>query len=109
MMGPRQFTQPQGASMPWLPKKTVVLPLDFSESSADALAVGRELWQKPADLHVVHVLLPIDYLSPVVMVERVDDESRLQSARKFCEEFLNKQNAPGVTTSILVGDPGMMI
>src|SRR5262245_57571060 len=95
--------------MPWLPKKTVVVPVDFSESSADALAVARDLVAAPGDVHVIHVLLPLDYMSPGVVFETDNEKTRLEATRKHAAEFLKKQGTAGVTSLIRVGDPGLSI
>ena len=43
--------------MPWLPKKCVVVPIDFSPCSPGAIATAFELVAKPSDVHVIHVLM----------------------------------------------------
>lgn len=93
--------------MPWFPKKTVVVPVDFSESSADAVTTALQLVERPEDVHVVHILLPLDYMSPGVVFETVSEQSRLDSTRKFCTEFLQKHGAAGVKVAIDQGDPGL--
>lgn len=46
--------------MSWIPKNSVVVPVDFSEPSLEAMSLAKELVLKPAGLHLVHVveLLP---------------------------------------------------
>ena len=44
--------------MSWLPKKTVVVPVDFSTASAQALKTASEFVAQPQDLHVIHVAMP---------------------------------------------------
>jgi nucleotide-binding universal stress UspA family protein len=93
--------------MPWLPQKTVVVPVDFSESSADAVKTALQLVARPQDVHVVHILLPLDYMSPGVVFETVSEKSRFESTQKYCAEFLEKHGASGVQTVIDQGDPGL--
>ena len=50
--------------MNWLPKKTVVVPFDFSEQSVQALSSARVLASDAAGLHVIHVLPAIEPAEP---------------------------------------------
>lgn len=93
--------------MSWLPKQTVVVPVDFSESSADAVATALQLVAKPADLHVVHVLLPLDYMSPGLVFETVSEDSRVEATTKYATDFLKKHDAAGATLLVRHGDPGL--
>jgi nucleotide-binding universal stress UspA family protein len=95
--------------MSWLPKQSVVVPVDFSESSSDAVAAGLELVEKRANLHVVHILLPLDYMSPGVVFETINEPSRIESTRKFCDEWLATHKFHGVTVHVETGDPGLAI
>ena len=42
--------------MAWVPRKRVVVPVDFSEESVRALREAAALAESPDSLHVVHVL-----------------------------------------------------
>ena len=42
--------------MSWFPKRTIVVPTDFSDDSFDAVNTALELVESPSGLHVVHVL-----------------------------------------------------
>jgi nucleotide-binding universal stress UspA family protein len=95
--------------MSWLPRKTAVVPVDFSDSSADAVAAALQMVARPADLHVVHVLLPLDYMSPGVVFESLNDPTRIEAAEKYCAEFVNKHGAAGVKAVVRLGDPGLEI
>lgn len=92
--------------MNWLPKKTVVVPVDFSESSSAAIRTGLEMVAKPSDLHLLHVLVSLDAVSPGVIWGDMTDRKRKVEAQKFFEKFLKKLKVTGVTTAIRIGDPG---
>lgn len=92
--------------MSWTPKKRIVVPVDFSDSSADALKTALELVAKPSDLHVMHVLIPIDYMSPGAVIGSVTEQSREEEARKYFAEFLKKNGVSGVNVVVRIGDPG---
>lgn len=95
--------------MAWLPKQRVVVPVDFSEASASALAAALELALKPEGVHLVHVLLPLDVLSPGVVFDAINDTSRRNAAQEALTKFVAQQPATGVQTAVLLGDPGTQI
>lgn len=92
--------------MSWIPKRTVVVPIDFAESSADAIRTALEHVGKPADVHVIHVLLPLDYMSPGMVFDTVTEKSRTEAAEKHCAEFLKQYGISGVQSTVCLGDPG---
>lgn len=95
--------------MGWLPKKTVVVPIDFSAESQQPLTVALELVEKPADVHVVFSLIPLDNFSPGAEWGAIDDETRLHAVEEHFQSFLNEHDAVGVTRVLRTGDPGTEI
>jgi nucleotide-binding universal stress UspA family protein len=95
--------------MSWVPRNKIVVPIDFSDSSADAIRTALELVSAPAAVHVVHVLLPIDYLSPGVVFGTVTDDTREANANRYLEEYLQKHGFTGVTAVLRIGDPGLEV
>ena len=95
--------------MSWLPKQKIVVPVDFSESSADAVKTALELVARPEDLHVIYVILPVDYLSPGAMLGVTDESEahRIQSAQTRLDEFLARLGASACQKSVRIGDPGL--
>ena len=95
--------------MSWLPKKTVVVPVDFSTASADALQTALTLVVEPQDLHVIYVTaspMPFNYAEGWALD---DPATRMQAAREHLAKFLDGKNAAGAKTIIREGDPGLMI
>lgn len=95
--------------MSWLPRKTVLCPVDFSTASVDAVSTALNLVAQPQDLHVIHVALP-----PVVYLygESWAAEaaaSRLKNADKHLAKFLADHKASNVTQVVREGDPGLSI
>ena len=86
---------------------TVVVPVDFSDDTEDAIRAGLERTQGPEGLHVVHVLFPLDYASPGVMWGTVSDATREKAVRANIEATLAKLGAAGAKVAILVGDAGL--
>lgn len=95
--------------MSWLPCKLVVVPVDFSGFSVDSIRTALEFVEKPDQLHVVHAVPHLDYMSPGMEWGAIDDESREQSVRAHFDEFLDEHGIHGVTSVVLSGDPGTEI
>ena len=95
--------------MSWLPKKSVLVPTDFSEPSADAVHTALELVESGADVHVLHVLQPIEHTAPEVLFGDLDDATRSEKATQFLADFLHRHEIDGVTASVRIGDPGMVV
>ena len=92
--------------MNWLPRKTVVVPIDFSDDAFAALDTARKLADDPADLHIVHVLPLMEATDPGVIWATVDDESRSQHADKALSKELADRGFDPVRIVIRFGDPG---
>ena len=96
--------------VPVFPVKCVVVPIDFSESSAAAVATALKLVSNWADVHVLHAILPSSTFSPtgewapLRQGEVVGTVSRNELA-----EYLEKHNFSGVTQATEVGDPASVV
>lgn len=95
--------------MAWLPKKRVVVPIDFSGISVAAIATALEFVDDSSDVHVIHVVVPIGNIAVGVDWGKMDDASREQAVRDHFEEFLQKHGYSDVTTVLRSGDPGTEI
>lgn len=95
--------------MSFLPKNKVVVPVDFSDSSGEAIRTALELVEDPSAVHVVHVLLPLDAVSPGAVWSGIDDRKREENTRKFFDNFLAERNISGVKVEVFFGDPGLQV
>lgn len=95
--------------MSWLPKKTVVVPVDFSTASGEALATASQLVANPQDLHVLYVTLPPVAFNYAEGWALDDPAARMKAAREHLMMFLRTKNIAGVTELIREGDPGTVI
>lgn len=95
--------------MSWLPKKTVVVPVDFSTASADALATASQLVATPKDLHVVYVTLAPVAFNYAEGWALDDPAARMKAAREHLTKFLETKGVAGVTALIREGDPGTVV
>ncbi len=94
--------------MSWLPKKTVVVPVDFSTASADALQTAMQMVAQPQDLHVLYVTSPVTMMFPDGWAAD-DAPARMQAAAQQLSKFLAEHQASDVSQFIREGDPGLMI
>ena len=96
--------------MPLFPVKCIVVPIDFSESSAAAVAAALELVSDSAQVHVLHVVLPSSTFSPegewapLRQGEVVGTVSRTELA-----DFLDCHHLAGTTQAIEFGDPASSV
>ena len=92
--------------MNWLPKKTVLVPIDFTDESFEAVNVAVHLVDDVGGVHVVHVLQELSPVEPGELWDTVDNESRAEHVKKALREQFTKREIPQVTLHILFGDPG---
>lgn len=94
--------------MSWLPKKTVLVPVDFSTASADALQAAITMVVQPKDLHVLYVTSPEGLLSVDGMVTH-DAHAHANAATRQLSKFLADHHASEVIQLVREGDPGLII
>ena len=95
--------------MNWLPRKTVVVPIDFSDDSFASLETAREMVSDTSSIHVLHVLPMLEAADPGVIWQTIDDKSRLQHAKVAITEELEKRAWHDMPVEVLIGDPGREI
>jgi nucleotide-binding universal stress UspA family protein len=91
--------------MAYFPKKLVVVPVDFSQESLEAVAVGRQLVDAPEHLHVIHVLIDITPLEAGEVWGVIDPQARIEQAQRLLREKLADPQYQGVHTAVLMGEP----
>ena len=92
--------------MNWLPKACVVVPFDFSEQSARALEIAREMVDDVTHLHVIHVLPKITVAEPGVIWTTGDDEARIRHADMAFREGFAASPFCSSDFHVRIGDPG---
>lgn len=95
--------------MTWLPKKSVVVPVDFSEHSLIAIRTALEFVTSPGDVHVIHVILPLDMISVGEVWVAEDVASRMSAAEEYLRKYLDENGLAAVTAIVREGDPGLQI
>lgn len=91
--------------MGYFPKRTVLVPVDFSAESLAAIEVGRQLVDQPEHLHVIHVLIDIAPLEAGEVWGVVDRQARTEQVEKALQEKLAGPQYAGIHTAVLMGEP----
>jgi len=97
------------SSMSGLTKQNIVVPVDFSGEAAHALATALEMTGEPSHVHSVHVLFPLDSVSPGVVWGDIDDTKREQAVREHFGALLTQHHLPPMTLEVRFGSPGLEI
>ncbi|PHS18384.1 MAG: universal stress protein UspA [Blastopirellula sp.] len=92
--------------MNWLPKKNVVVPIDFSEQSMQAVSLALQMTEETSDIHIIHVLPPLMVAEPGVVWDEIDDQSRIKHAKEAITDELSGEQFQGVNLVVKIGDPG---
>ncbi len=87
----------------------VIVPVDFSLHSETSIRAGVERVHDMSGLHVVHVMFPLDYVSPGVMYGSVSDETRKRAVEENLQKLLAQSGASGAQMAVLIGDAGLKI
>ena len=95
--------------MKWFQNRDLVVPVDFSDDSFAALDVALQLAEKPSLVHVIHVLPLLEPLSPGMVWDTVDEESRSEHAEKALKDKLAESKFEGIHMAITFGDAGQEI
>ena len=95
--------------MSWLRKKSVLVPLDFSELSYQAIAPAREYVEETSSLEVIHVLAPLNQEYPVAIEDPLEDEKRKQKVQDFLRNKLSEMGYEGIKIQVEIGDPSTKI
>lgn len=95
--------------MSWPPPGNVVVPVDFSDRSLDALDEALRLTEDPSRLHVVHVLEDVSSYEPEFIWETVSHEERMREAEQALKEWLDDPVYSGIHLHVVLGNPGYEI
>lgn len=95
--------------MSWLKKDSVLIPVDFSELSYEAIAPAQEFVEDMASIHIIHVLSPLHPADPVALWDTLSDDDRKQKVKTFLTEKLDELGYKGTGIEVTVGDPAGQI
>ena len=63
----------------------------------------------PSELYLVHVLFPLDNVSPGVLLGDMTDEKRAEAVRDSFDKLLQQLGVTGVNIEVLFGKPGLEV
>ncbi len=92
--------------MSWIPKKSVVVPFDFSEQSVPAVETALEIADSPSSVHVIHVLPMLEPTEPGVIWSSIDNSGRIHHAEDAIKKQLAADKYQGLNVDVEIGDPG---
>lgn len=92
--------------MSWLPKNKIVVPVDFSDQSVEAVDVALSLAEKPTSLYIIHVLPVLTDYEAGVLFNTVDDQARIRHTEQALRERLSAAQYAGFHPQVAFGDPG---
>ena len=96
--------------MAWETTKPIVVPIDFSGMSVDAIRTALSMAANPTQLHVVHVVPALDQITPGhTSWSLPSDEDRRTAVKAHFHEFLKEHGFGTVQETILDGRPGTEI
>jgi nucleotide-binding universal stress UspA family protein len=95
--------------MSWQPTQPIVVPVDFSGESSHAIDAAMEISGDPSQVHLVHVLFPLDNVSPGVVWGGITDEGREKAIREEFDHLMLEKKLVGVNVVIRFGNPGLEV
>jgi nucleotide-binding universal stress UspA family protein len=96
-------------TMSWLKKKSVVVPMDFSDDSYEAIDVAREFVDDTSHLHLIHVTQPWSEHEIGGTWGQETEEERLQSIKKVIQDKLSDTDFKNAQIAIRIGSPPVEI
>ncbi|MBZ8179613.1 MAG: universal stress protein [Oscillatoria sp. PMC 1051.18] len=87
----------------------VLVPIDFSTESWQALAETRDFVNDSANIYVIHVLPHLNPADPGVAWNTVNDRTRKQNVEKNLLEQLSAPKYQGINYYVAIGDPSSQI
>ena len=90
-------------------KNSVLVPIDFSDESVEAIDVAPEFVRDPSYLWILHVLPHLNPAEPGVRWHTVDDQSRKQHIEKVFHERIQGAKYKGINFNVAIGTPSSEI
>ena len=95
--------------MNWLPNQKIVVPVDFSGESNQAVDAAMEMVSDVSTLHLIHVMFPLDNVSPGVVWGGITDEKREEAIREEFDKLIADKSIAGANVIVRFGNPGLEI
>ncbi len=95
--------------MSGLSMNTVVVPIDFSDESIEAVDTALEIADQASNIHLVHVLPDPGHSVPEVARSVLENEERQEQVTQALRERLRDAKYSGLQIIVEIGDPGQCI
>lgn len=94
-----------------LPPNKIVVPVDFSECSVQALGAAKALADGKATIEVIYVLEHLSALHPGMVWETFDDAERMDHARRALEQLCEEHGITdaSIHTTTTIGNPALEV
>jgi len=89
--------------------ENVIVPIDFSPASANAIQVALELTGDIKKLRFLHILAPLETISPAAVWGTLSESERERSLRLHAAEFLQANGAGSGLFDVRHGNSGLEI
>lgn len=93
--------------MNWFKRKRILVPIDFSDESIDAVRVALQLAERREDIHVLHVMPQILPSDPNYIPD--SDKRRKEHVRKRMTEELSNLGVDNIHLDVDVGNASAVI
>lgn len=90
-------------------RDTILVPVDFSEQSLNAIHDALELAGDTGKVRLLHVLPPLESISPGVVWGDLSDDTREKHVREYAASFLAQHGLENLEFDVRVGPPGHTI
>ena len=95
--------------MNWFPKSKIVVPVEFSGGSFEAVEVGLSLVDDPSHLHVIHVMEDLTTDQPGMLFNILDEAQRRDQTAQALADRLSDAKFDGIEIHVAFGDPAHAI
>ncbi|TWU22267.1 Universal stress protein G [Novipirellula galeiformis] len=89
--------------------KRIVVPVDFSKMSLDAVDQALEIVENEGSIDVIHVLSTLPAMEYGNLYGTVTDETRIEHVKKNLRERLSDAKHAATTIHVSIGDAGREI
>lgn len=93
----------------WFNEKKILVPVDFSKESIDAVDQALEMADRPDLVEVVHVAPDLDVTMPGVVWESISEDVQRENVEATFQQELADDKYRGVQRHVLFGDAGHRI
>ncbi|MBE9138898.1 universal stress protein [Nodosilinea sp. LEGE 07088] len=87
----------------------VLVPIDFSDEASQALDKTLKSFGDDTNIHVLHVLAPLEPMQPGMVWQTIDDQTRIDHITSHFHEKFPGEAYQNVNFVVMVGNPSSEI